>query len=216
MRSASLLLFLALPIAQASIPENPDLSQCDNCDVFPDEFLAVNEADLIDLESLRPERQLDFLIGEWELIFPYVNEEQNQHYTVDQPVGFEIIDWFVKDKILQAFQEWPFTGKGKKPFRAKSDFRYIEKEDRWQMTWLTNSSTAIYSGGLESESVIALYEYHFTGGRRSLVTDGGHAVRYLFRNITKDRFLVEWYESDDGGKTFNILKWRLLYRKRKD
>ena len=207
-----ILLVLTVQAARASVPDDPDVSQCDNCDVFPAEFLEVDTSNLIDLDSLPPQRRLDFLIGEWELIFPAKIPEQGIHYTIDQPVGFEVIDWFNKDRVLSAFQEWPFTNQGKMPFRAKTDFRYIKDEDRWQMTWLTNATTGIYSGGLETNGVFSFYEHEITGSRRLVRFEEG--ARYLFRNITPNQFLAEWYESADGGKTFNILKWRLLYRRR--
>jgi hypothetical protein len=207
------LLAVASPaLAQSGVPEDPDVSQCDNCDVFPAEWLLVDAAELLDLAALPPKRRLDFLIGEWELLFPADLPEQDLHFTTDDPVGFEIIDWFVKDRVIEAFQEWPFTGKGKIPFRAKTDFRYVEDEDRWQMTWLTTGSSGVYTGGLEEGGVIAFYEHEFTGGRRELQFREG--MRYVFRNITQDRFLAEEWNSADGGKTFDVLKWRLLYRKR--
>ena len=39
-------------------------------------------------------------------------------------------------------------------------------------------------------------------------------MRYVFRNITAESFIAEEYRSADGGETFDILKWRLLYRRR--
>jgi len=209
---AALHLFVCVALAQTGVPAKPDVSQCDNCKDFPRELLVVDKRDLLDLASLPPERRLDFLIGEWELIFPIDEPKQGMHYTVEEPIGYEIIDWFVKDKILQAYQEWPFANKGKAPFRAKTDFRYIDLEDRWQMTWLTVGASGIFTGGLEEGSVIAFYEHEFTGDRRKLGFQEG--MRYVFRNMTRDSFIAEEYRSADGGKTFDILKWQLLYRRR--
>lgn len=189
-----------------------DLSQCDNCGDFPAEWLHVEESSLLDLASLPPERRLDFLVGEWEILFPYRNEEEGVRYTREQPVGYELIDWFVEGTVLEAFQEWPFTGGGAIPFRAKSDFRYREEEGRWEMIWLAGRATGLFIGGLEADGSFALYEHEFTGDRRRLGTRLG--MRYVFRNISRDRFLVEEYRSSDGGATFPILKWRALYRRR--
>jgi hypothetical protein len=199
--------------ARPGVPEHPDVSQCDNCNVFPKEFLEVDDSALLDLASLPPERRLDFLVGEWELIFPADLPEQGVHYTADQPIGFEIIDWFVEDRILEAFQEWPFTNKGGPPFRAKTDFRYVAEEDRWQMVWLTVGASGVFTGGLGDGGVFAFYEHEFTGGRRNLELKPG--MRYVFRNITTDTFIAEEYRSSDGGETFDILKWQLLYRRRR-
>jgi len=208
------LMFVAAaePAQDGGVPASPDVSECDNCDDFPDELLEVDPLELLDLASLPEARRLDFLIGEWELIFPADIPEDGVYYTVDQPVGFEIFEWFVREKVIHAFQEWPFTSGGAFPFRARTDFRYIEAEDRWQMTWLTTSSSGVYTGGLEEGGVIAFYEHEFTGGRRRL--DFQQGMRYVFRNITQDHFVAESYFSGDDGKTFEILKWRLYYRRR--
>jgi hypothetical protein len=205
-------LLFAAPALPSGVPEKPDVSQCDNCDDFPKELLEITDSELLDLASLPPARRLDFLIGEWELIVPADSPEEGIRYTVDQPVGYEIIDWFVKDKILQAFQEWPFTNKGKPPFRARTDFRYIADEERWQMTWLTVGASGVFTGGLEDGGVIAFYEHQFTGDSRELALKEG--MRYVLRNITQNTFVAEEYRSADGGETFDVLKWRLLYRRR--
>lgn len=89
-----------------------------------------------------------------------------------------------------------------------------ELDDRWQMTWLTVSVAAVFTGGLETRGVIAFYESQFTGDRRKLRLEEG--MRYVLRNITRDTFIAEEYRSADGGETFDILKWRLLYRRRAD
>ncbi len=199
------------PPGRRGVPATPDVSQCDNCDDFPREFLEVDPAELLDLASLPPERRLDFLIGEWELIFPAVIPEQDVLYTVDQPVGFEIVEWFVPNRVLQAFQEWPFTSKGRPPFRAKTDLRYDKDARRWQMLWMTGSSSSLFVGGLE-DGAIALYEHEFAGeGRRVELVP---AMRYVFSNITRNTFIAEEYQSSDGGRTHDILKWQLLYRRR--
>ncbi len=206
-------LLVALPAFAQSFSADPDLSECDNCAFFPDEFLRVDPADLLDLASLLPERRLDFLIGEWELLFPFEDPDQGIHYTADMPIGFEIFDWFVPNKILQAYQEWPFTSGGGMPFRAKSDFRYMEDDGRWQMTWLTSGSTAIYTGGLEPGGAIALYEYHWSGDADNQQLTRG--MLYVFRNITRDSFLAEMYMSTDGGETYDQIDWRVRYRRRR-
>lgn len=97
---------------------------------------------------------------------------------------YKIFDWFVEDKILLAYQERPFASKGKAPFCAKTDFRYIADEDRGQMTWLTVGASGVITGGLEEEGVIASYEHPITGDHRKL--DFKEGMRYVLRNITRD------------------------------
>lgn len=196
----------------AQVPDHPDLSQCDNCDDFPDAWLHVDPEELLDLAALPPERRLDFLIGEWELLFPYEDEEKGFHFSREQPIGYDIFRWFVPDGVIEGFQEWPFTSKGHWPFRARTDFRYVKPEDRWQMTWITGTSAGFYTGGLEDSGVFALYEHEPVGDRHKLSLSPG--MRYVFRNITGNRFLAEEWNSADGGKTYTTLNWRLLYRRR--
>lgn len=199
--------------ASAQLPEEADLSQCDNCKDFPAEWLEVEQAKLLDLDALPAERRLDFLVGEWELLFPYKSADGKIHYTTDMPVGFEVFGWRdPQQKILDGFQEWPFTSGGKFPFRARSEFRYIEDEQRWQLTWLTNSTAALFTGGLEEGGIFALYEFTPTGNRTSLSLRPG--MRYVLRNITRNHFIAEEWNRKEGAEDFDILKWRVLYRRR--
>lgn len=213
LKSGFIASFVCIAPALAELPEAPDLSQCDNCKDFPVEWLEVDKAERLDLDALPAERRLDFLVGEWELLFPYKSPDGEIQYTTDVPVGFEVFQWRDgRQKILEGFQEWPFTSGGKYPFRARSEFRYIEDEQRWQLTWLTNSTAALFTGGLEEDGIFALYEFTPTGDRRSLALRPG--MRYVLRNITKDRFIAEEWNRVEGAEEFEVLKWRVLYRRR--
>jgi hypothetical protein len=195
------------------VPFKPDVSQCDNCKDFPEEWLEVRDEDRIDLQSLPPQRRLDFLIGEWEVLFPYKSPDGTTEYDRWMPVGFDVFSWRdPSQKIIDGIQEWPFTSGGRFPFRAHTDFRYFEDQDRWQMTWLTNSSAQFYTGGLEKDGVIALYQHKPVGDRKDIKMEKG--MRYVLRNITSRTFLTEEWNSSDGGETYNIIKWRALYRRR--
>ena len=59
---------------------------------------------------------------------------------------------------------------------------------------------------------MVFYDNEFSGAPNHLTF--GYPAKYVFRNITKDSFVVERYDSTDDGKTCKNLAWRLLYRRR--
>lgn len=197
-------------VAQTPLPSNPDISNCDNCDEFPSEWLAADPEEFMDVESLVPERRLDFLIGTWALFFPDGAPGDENYFTKDKPVGFETFEWYVPNRVIQSDQYW---GQKENPgFRARSDFRYIVDEGRWQMTWLAPTTHAIFTGGYAGHGVISFIEYAAKGDRQKLTLVPG--MRYVFHNITRDQFVAEeWRQNEDGTGPFTILRWRLLYRR---
>ena len=180
-----------------------DLSICLNCEEFPSEFLEVDEKDLLELNSVAPERLLDFLIGEWEIYYPGAER-----------AGYEIFQWFRNDKVIEAFQEWSFAASGEIPWRGKSFYQYVQGEERWHFNWApADGPGALWTGGLEADGrEIVFYEYDFSGDARQLRLKPD--LRYVMKNITQDHFLVEMYRTDDGGKTYALLRDRLYYKRR--
>ena len=59
---------------------------------------------------------------------------------------------------------------------------------------------------------MAFYENEFHGGPNHL--ELRYPAKYVMRNVTRDSFVVEWYDSDDGGETYKNLAWRLYYKRR--
>ena len=182
---------------------NIDYSKCDNCLVFPEEFMQVDKDELIDFSEIPYERQLDFLIGEWQLYYPE-----------DKSPGFEIFEWFHEGLVIEGLQDWSLDPShlDKIPFRAKSFFTFIKEENRWQFHWITASTSSIFSGKLENNDAFVFYENAFHGDPLKLKVT--YPAKYIFKNITKKSFVVEWYESEDNGKTYPFLIWRLFYKKR--
>jgi hypothetical protein len=196
--------------AQTPLPTDPDISNCDNCDVFPNEWLSADPDQLIDLDGLPPERRLDFLVGEWALFFPVGKLGDEDYHSADEPIAHESFEWYVPDKVIQADQIW---GSKEDPgFRARTDFRYVAEQDRWQMTWLAPTASGFFTGGYDGHGVISFVEYLPTGDRSKLSLTPG--MRYVFRNISKDQFVAEeWRQKKDGIGPFTILRWRVLYRR---
>ena len=191
--------------AQEGYNNQPGINyeDCDNCLTFPKEFMQVEKDALLDLAALQPERRLDFLEGEWQLYYPG-----------DKPVAFEKFDWWLPGIVLEATQDWSLDPShyDKIPWRAKSYFRYYEDPGRWQFQWISSNTSSLFSGRLENGNVMAFYENEFAGGPNHLELI--YPSRYVFRNITNDSFVVEWYDSTDGGKTYANLAWRLFYKRR--
>ncbi len=180
-----------------------DTSMCVNCDQYPAEFLEIDESARLDLSSQPPERLLDFLIGEWEIFHPG-----------DERAGFEIYEWFVSEKVIEAFQEWTYFASGEVPWRGRSYYQYVPDEKRWHFNWAPGDNAgALYTGGLESDGLeIAFYEYDFVGDAKSLTLKP--SMRYVLKNITQDHFLVEMFRTKDGGKSYPFLRERLYYKRR--
>ena len=208
-----LLLVMGMPSiirAQVPLPSNPDVSNCDNCDTFPEEWLQAEPGQLLDFKSIAPERRLDFLIGEWALYFPDGEPGDENYYSPEEPVGYETFEWYMPNKVIQADQYW--GDKDNPGFRARSDFRFVGEENRWQMTWLAPTMHALFTGGYEGHGIFSFIEYEPIGDRQKLKLVSG--MRYVFRSITKDQFVAEeWRQEKDGVGPFTSLRWRLLYRR---
>lgn len=191
--------------AQEGYNNQPDVNyeNCENCLTFPKEFMKVSPEELLDLAALPPERRLDFLIGEWQMYYPE-----------DKTTGFEIINWWLPDVVIEAAQDWSLdpVHNDKIPWRARSFFRYIEDPGRWQFQWISSNTSSLFSGGLEKGNVMVFYENAFSGGPAHL--EFSYPSKYVFRNITQNSFVVEWYDSTDGGKSYTDLSWRLYYKRR--
>jgi hypothetical protein len=191
--------------AQEGYNDQPGINyeQCENCLTFPDEFMQVEPGALLDLAAMPAERRLDFLVGEWQLYYP-----------ADEPAAFEAFRWWLPGRVLEATQDWSLdpAHHDKIPWRARSYFRYYKDPGRWQLQWISSNTSSLFSGGLENGNVMAFYENEFFGGPGHLQLR--YPAKYVFRNITKDSFVVEWYDSADEGKTYAHLTWRLYYRRR--
>ena len=174
---------------------NIKYSKCENCLIFPDKFMLVEKTSLIDFSLISPEKQLDFLIGNWQLYYPG-----------DTIAARESFKWFSKGKVMEANQEW-ISG-----WKAKSFFRYVSNQNRWQFQWITPDTSSLFSGGLSSDNMFVFYENEFEGGPNKLYFQ--YPAKYVFKNITKNSFMVEWYESNNNGDTYPILKWRLFYKRK--
>ena len=204
----ALMAIALLGITQMALAQPADLSGCDNCDVFPPEWMEVAPDRLLPLDDTPPARQLDFLIGEWDIYFPYKTEGDPEYIPRDAPVATETFEWMVDQRIIHGFQQW--NGEG--GYVAHTDMRYYEDEGRWQMTWASSSSVEIYSGGHDGGSIISFYEHTPTGDRDG-ISLRARGMRYLFRNITEDQFIVEeWNASEETG-AYDRLIWQALYRR---
>lgn len=192
---------------------NIDVSQCDNCDAFPSEWLLVEDKQLIDHSALPPARRLDFLIGEWELFFPKGAPGDEDYSPQDKPIAHERFTWFGDKAAIHGDQYW---GDKEAPgFQARSDFRYVAKQERWQWTWLTTSTAAMMNGGYAADGTMAFREFNFDGDRHDLtLAPSNNHIQYVFRNVTGDQFIQEeWRQSEAGVGPYNKLMWQVLYQR---
>ena len=190
-----------------------DISECDNCDAFPVEWLSVDEETAIDFDALPPARQLDFLIGEWELLFPTGKPGDDDYIAPDKPIARENFTWFADKTAIHADQYW--GDKDAPGFQARSEYRYVVDQERWQWTWMTSSSYAIMTGGNRDDGTLTFRQFKLSGDQNDLTAspDKNH-VQYVFRNVTADQFFQEeWRQDETGTGPYNKLMWRVLFRR---
>jgi len=181
-------------------PHGTDESECDNCELLSGEAIDVPEEDRIDFDAIAPERRLDFLEGTWVLYYP------------EQRRGTEVFSWLYRKETLHAFQDWRVFGTDDSDFFAHSYYRYVADEDRYQFVWIATRTYSVFSGGWEDGNTLAFYEYTWSGDARALALEK-RPVRYVFTNISRDQFLVEWQEDRDGDGVYEKTMWRVLMRR---
>ena len=177
-----------------------DESSCDNCQLLFGEAVEVPDSDGIDFDTIAPERRLDFLVGTWVLYYP---KERR---------GTEVFTWHYENETLHALQDWRVFDVDDSDFFAHSYYRYVADEDRYQLIWVATRTYAVFSGGWEDSNTLALYEFGWSGNSRDLKLEK-KPVRYVFTNISRDQFLIEWQEDHDGDGVYEKLMWRVLMKR---
>ncbi len=208
------LAMLAIPAqAQLEMPADTDYTSCQNCSSFPEEWLGVARADLLEFDSVEPERRLDFLLGDWVIYFPSGKPGEAGYISPEEIVAHETFEQFGDKGVIEAFQ---YYGAQENPgFIARSDFRFIGDENRCLWTWMTSTSHAVMTGGATSLGVMQFKEYNTVGSRSDINLEPASTRSiYFFRNITRDQFIQEeWRQQSAGDGPYNQLIWRALYRR---
>ena len=193
--------------------ENADVSQCDNCEFFPLEWLQIDDEKAIEFDTLPPDQHLDFLVGDWNLYFPNGKPGDDDYQSPDEPIAHERFEWFGKKVSIHGDQYW--GDKDAPGFQARSELRYVAENDRWQWTWMTIGSYALMSGGIAPDGSIVFRQFVLEGDQNNLTIspDKDH-IQYVFRNVTADQFIQEeWRQAESGIGPYNRLMWRVLYRR---
>jgi hypothetical protein len=153
--------------------------------------------------------QLDWFVGEWEIVSRYLMDEEADEWIEESVVSTvsPIIGGFA---LLETFTG-TFAGT---PIDAISVRTFNTNLGKWEQRWLDNTGSvgfAEYTGAWDEETG------EFIGyNNRAFKSeeDGGRGVengsREVFFNIEEDRFSWRWERSTDGGETWTVL-WTLEY-----
>jgi hypothetical protein len=134
-------------------------------------------------------RQLDFWIGEWDVIWEGGAGTSSITSTLDGCVILENFD---------AMPTWDFQGMSVSAFSAKLRL--------WQQTWVDNAGNYWhFTGGMDDGRFIFTTQDTEEGREVSL--------RMVFSNISPDGLDWSWEGSDDCGSTWTS-RWQIHYKRR--
>lgn len=145
-------------------------------------------------------RQLDFWIGEWELVSRYRREDG----TWTEEAATDSVRAVLGGCAL--LQEWGGTVDGV-PFHGLSLTSYAADRGEWQQAWSDDSGPAlfVFSGGVEGDRIVLA---------RQAAAEGNTVVRrQVFSNIRPDGF--DWAYEQSAGDTGWTPLWTMRYTRRR-
>ncbi len=127
-------------------------------------------------------RQLDFWIGEWNVI----------DQTTGKQVGTSRIEKLLDGCVI--FESW----KGEDQFEGHSFNLYNREDKQWQQVWVDGRGQRIdFQGEFRGDGMH--YEGPFRSGGKNVMS------RMTFLKLPDDRVRQLWEQSADGSKTWNVL-----------
>lgn len=141
-------------------------------------------------------RQFDFWLGSWEVSWP-----ASPHGAAG--FGRENVQRILNNCVVQE----NFTEETASPARAMSVSAYIPERGQWRQTRMDNQGHyAEFSGESKNDEVVL---------SRDAEVDGKKVVqRVVWRNIKPMEFDWSWEQSEDGGKTWQVL-WPMHFVRHK-
>jgi len=164
--------------------------------VSPDNIEIVTTKEVpnprLDIGVLKPERQMDFWLGEWNVKWERGEGTNSVRRTLDGKV--------IQENFLG---NWD----GKQPYNGKSFSIYVASEKKWKQTWVDNQGGYVdLTGNAEGSSFILMHEQN-SSGQKIL-------QRMLFTNIRRNSFTWEWQLSRNDGTTWQT-QWTIEYTRKK-
>lgn len=147
--------------------------------------------------TTKPQQQLDFWVGEWDLTWPGTKPGEVQHGTNSI---HRVLDGCVVEEN--------FSGGDDMHLRGKSVSIFDSRAGKWKQTWVDNEGGYLDFAGEFIDGQMIL-------GRGFTRPDGVTVLqRMVFKNISPDGFDWSWEASADGGKSWQV-NWPIHYRRRK-
>jgi hypothetical protein len=127
-------------------------------------------------------RQLDFWIGEWNVI----------DQSTEKQVGTSRIEKLLKGCVI--FESWS----GEDQFKGNSFNLYNREINKWQQVWVDSRGQRIdFTGEFRADGMH--YEGPFVSGGKRVLS------RMKFLKLDHDRVRQIWEQSADEGKTWKTL-----------
>ncbi len=142
----------------------------------------------------------DFWIGEWDLTWKDPDGSTAQ--------GKNSITKILDGKVIRE-NFIALTGQSK-GFKGESFSILDNRTGAWKQTWVDNQNSYLpFTGGSEDNGKTRFFSQEFTNKKGGLVKQ-----KMVFRDITKERFVWDWMNSADSGKTWNT-QWSINYTRKK-
>lgn len=136
-------------------------------------------------------------VGVWDMDVTFLDEKGN---TVLQGPGKWEFGWILDGRAMQDVLTFADKSESLEPGKRRigtSVRGYNPEMDRWRVVWLgaTSGNFVILEGGPDGDDI--RIEGSGTGG-------GPTRVRWVFTDISDDRFHWLGYISNDGGETWRV------------
>jgi hypothetical protein len=149
-------------------------------------------------QSVKQDSSLfDFWIGDWDLTW---NDPDGSAAT-----GTNIITKILDGKVIME----NFTGLTgqSKGYKGQSVSILDNRTGVWKQTWVDNQSAYLpFTGGAEGKN--RFFEQEFMNNGKL------QRGKMIFRDITRDKFVWDWMQSTDSGKTWTT-QWSIRYIRKK-
>ena len=146
--------------------------------------------------AVAQQKQFDFWVGEWDLIWPGPYGGASGH-------GANSIKRILDGCVV----EENFSGQSSMPLRGTSVSIFDTRAGKWKQTWVDNEGGYLdFTGEFSNGQMILQREATRPDGTRIL-------QRMVWKNITANELDWSWEASTDGGKTWQV-NWPIHYKRR--
>jgi hypothetical protein len=141
-------------------------------------------------ETMAPEEQFDFWLGDWDVSWGEGQQGTNR------------VDKILESKVIRE----QFDGNPAMPFRGMSLSVYDPRREMWRQTWVDMEGNYwAFRGGFKDGRMILSTE--------ELVEGKEVLLRMVFYDIAADEMEWSWERSDDDGRSWQQ-RWHIHYTRK--